>query len=103
MQLRDHPLMIRKTGHATWPPKWIALRPGDNDNPMGEVGGLEDVDTHALIENKIFLFMRYRGFRYMGVVTLDDPMFCRHIFPLLRSKIGLSIKEIGDLDLSFTP
>jgi hypothetical protein len=38
----------------------------------------------------------------MGSVHLDDPAFCYELFTLLKSNVGRSIKEIGDLDLSST-
>jgi hypothetical protein len=46
--------------------------------------------------------MQYRGSRYMGFVAFDDSTFCRQIYNLLKSKAGLSIKEIGDIDLPYT-
>ena len=102
MELRDHPLMIRKTGHLSWPPVWIPTGENSDDKPVGEVGTLEDITMSELVDTKIFLFIQYRGLRYMGFITFDDPMFCRAIYALLQSKLGLSIKEIGDLDVSYT-
>jgi hypothetical protein len=55
-----------------------------------------------LIDNKIFMSMQYQGSRYMGFVAFDDSNFCRQIYDLLKSKAGLSIKESGDIDLSYT-
>jgi hypothetical protein len=80
----------------------------DNDAPRsrrqanGEVGTLEDALMSDLIDNKVFMFMLYQGNRYMGFVGFDDAVFCRQIFTPLKSNIGLSIKEIGDLDVSYT-
>jgi hypothetical protein len=102
MQLRDHPLLIRKSGFCSWPPIWTTTRHDRNDKPTGEVGVLEDTLMSSLINNKIFMFMQYRGFRYMGFLAFDDPVFCGQIYTLLKSNIGLSIKEIGDLDVSYT-
>ena len=102
MNLRDHPLMIRKSGYANWPPVWTTTDPDRDDKPIGEVGTLEDVLMSDIVDNKIFMFMEFQGFRYVGFMGFDDATFCRQICPLLKSKVGLSIKEIGDLDLSFT-
>jgi hypothetical protein len=55
-----------------------------------------------LVDNKVFMFMEFQGFRYVGFLGFDDATFSRQIHPLLKSKVGLSIKEIGDFDLSFT-
>jgi len=52
--------------------------------------------------NKIFVFVQYDDFRYMGLMQFDDPEFCYEIFVLLKAQLGRSIKDIGDLDLSHT-
>jgi len=100
MQLRDHPLMTRKSGYPAWPPRWTTTHLNKNDNPVAEIGNLEQVLMTEWFDNKIFLFIQYRGNRYMGLMAFDDPKFCHEIFTLLKTKLGCSIKEIGDLDLS---
>ena len=102
MQLRDHPLMTRKSGYPAWPTRWTTTRLNKNDKPTAEIGTLEQVLMTDWFNNKIFLFIQYRGNRYMGSMAFDDEKFCYEIFTLLKSKIGHSIKEIGDLDLSAT-
>ena len=93
--------MTRKTGYPTWPPVWTTTQQDRNDKPIGEVGTLEDVFMSHLIDNKVFMFMQFQGFRYIGFIGFDDLMFCRDMYTLLKSKMGLSIKEIGDLDMSY--
>jgi hypothetical protein len=100
MQLRDHPLLVRKSGFKTWPPLWTTTHHDQNDKPTGEIGTLEQVIVHELLDNKIFLFILIQGFRYMGFMSFDDLTFCSQIRALLKANIGLSIKEIGDLDVS---
>ena len=102
MHLRDHPLMTRNSGYSSWPPIWTTTHHDKNDKPIGEVGTLEEVLVHALLDSKIFLFMMFEGSRYLGFLSFDDERFCSQIYTLLKSKAGLSIKEIGDLDLSYT-
>jgi hypothetical protein len=102
MKLRDHPLMTRKSGYKSWPPSWTTTHPDRDDKPIGEVGALEDVVVSELIDNKVFMFIKYQGFRYMGFMGFDDPTFCSQIRTRLKANIGRSIKEIADLDLSFT-
>ena len=58
--------------------------------------------VHELLDNKIFIFITFESSRYMGFLSFDDERFCSQIYTLLKSKAGLSIKEIGDLDLSYT-
>jgi hypothetical protein len=96
MQLRDHPLMI-SSGIANWPPLWRAIDPNRNENPLGEIGVLDDVATSEFFDNQIFVFMIYRGWRYTGMMAFDSPEFCRQIYSLLKSNIGRPIKDIGDL------
>jgi hypothetical protein len=99
MQLRDHPLMTRKSGFRTWPPVWTTTRQGDSDKPTGEIGTLQQVLTSEWLDNKIFLFIQFQSLRYMGLMSFDDCAFCSQISALLKANIGCSIKEIGDLDL----
>jgi hypothetical protein len=37
----------------------------------------------------------------MGSMGFDDPKICFEIYLLLKSTVGVSIEEIGDLDLDF--
>ena len=102
MQLRDHPLMVRKSGFKTWPPLWTTTRHDYDDKPSGEIGTLEEVFVHQLLDNKIFIFIMFESSRYMGFLSFDDETFCSQICTLLKARIGVSIKDIGDLDLSST-
>ena len=102
MHLRDHPLMTRKSGFRTWPPLWTTTRHDYDDKPSGEIGTLEEVLVHELLDNKIFLFMMFEGSRYTGFLSFDDERFCSQIYTVLKSNMGRSIKDIGDIDLSYT-
>jgi hypothetical protein len=92
--------MTRTGGFKSWPPRWTTTRHDDYDKPIGEVGTLDDVIVSDLIGNKVFMFIRYQGFRYMGFMSFDDDTFCSDIFTLLKANTGRSIKDIGDLDVS---
>jgi hypothetical protein len=102
MNLRDHPMMIRKNGDLIWPPVWTPTQINRDEKPVGEVGILEDVTMSDLNDNKIFMFMQSEGFRYMGFMIFDDVPFCQEIYRLLKSHVGHPINEIGDLDLPHT-
>ena len=95
-------MMIRTNGYRSWPPSWTATDQGRDDKPIGEVGTLEDVVRSHIIDDKIFLFIKSHGFRYMGFINFDDPKSSNVIYTVLKCKIGLSIKDIGDLEVSFT-
>ena len=99
IKLRDHPLMTRKTGTVSWPPQWQWVG-HERSVVQGELGMLEDVSMHDLIENKIFIAMAHMSERYIAVLGFDDGMFAKQLYSLLVRQIGHSIREIGDLDLS---
>ena len=102
MDLRDHPSMIRKSGFKVWPPRWTTTRRDGLDNPIGEVGILEQVLSNGLFANMFFLLIQYQGLQYVGALHFDNQQFCDELATLLKLHIGRSIKEIGDLDLSHT-
>jgi hypothetical protein len=76
MKLRDHPLMTRKSGAKSWPPIWISTYPTASKKLIGEVGTLQQVLLNNLMNNRIFVFVNCRGFRYTGSMQFDDPNFC---------------------------
>ena len=102
MQLRDHPLMTRKSGVKSWPPCWTSTRPAVSAKPIGEVGTLQQALLNNLMNNRIFLFINYQGYRYMGSMQFDDPNFCSEIYAVPNAHVGCSLNEIGDIDLSYT-
>jgi hypothetical protein len=103
MQFRDHPLMTRKSGFCSWPPMWTTTRHDDNgDEPTGEIGILQQVLMNDLFKHRIFIFIDYQGCRYMGSMAFDDERFCSEIYSVLKYRIGYSIKQIGNMDLSYT-
>jgi hypothetical protein len=100
MAFRDHPLMIRRRGMKSWPPLWSSTRKDKTDWPKGEVGMLCEAWLHDGLDTCLFLFMEYNGHRYTGSMYFDDIGFCYEIDTVLKSNLGRSIKEIGDLDLA---
>jgi hypothetical protein len=48
----------------------------------------------------VFIAIEYHGRRYMGAMGFDSEKLCFQIATVLQSNIGLSIEEIGDLDLA---
>ena len=54
LQLRDHRLMKRQSGHVVWPPVWKKI--GDDVLTItGEVGYLEQVHINAALKASLFL------------------------------------------------
>ena len=54
-------------------------------------------------DEALFIVIEYQGRRYMGAMGFDSSAFCRQIYALFQSHIDLSIKEIGDIDVSRLP
>src|SRR5262245_47707759 len=102
MKLRDHPLMKRKSGMKSWPPRWLNTSRESNERLEGEVGILQRVLKHESVGNGLFLWIHYDGSSYVGAMYFDDVAFCAEISRILQSQIGVSLQEIGDLDLSYT-
>jgi hypothetical protein len=97
--LREHPLM-NYHGVRSWPPSWVSTRSLEKLN--GEIGTLESVTLYELTPNWCFLIIEFQTMRYMGSLLFEDPVFCRQMHDFLQKHLGQSIKEIGDLDVSFT-
>jgi len=83
---------------VVWPPIWNKFK-GDGV-VSSEIGYLEHIRIRAELQSCLFLTIGHEGAKFMGSMTFDDSAFCLQLCKLLKSKIGLSIKEIGDLDLS---
>src|SRR6266699_1903997 len=101
MKLRNHPLMTRKSGARAWPPRWTTTRQDEHEMPIGEVGTLQRVWIDEPLDTFVFMFVEYNGLRYTGTIYFDDSRSCNEIYNLLKTRVGRSIREIGDLDLSY--
>src|SRR5262245_3316529 len=101
MELRDHPLLMHH-GVPAWPPVWVQIKRQGERKLRGEVGFLSEVQLSPVTYARCFLTMEYEGDRFLGILIVDDSAFCRQICTFLNLHIGASIREIGDLDVSFT-
>jgi hypothetical protein len=100
VKLRDHPL-IRHSGGLNWPPVWTQRRIDGFKAHTGDVGVL--IYVHAASgSNKCDLVIEYENENYTGTLLFDEAKFCHQVADLLRQHIGKSIKDIGDLEVSFT-
>jgi hypothetical protein len=102
MQLRYHPL-ISYRGLPSWPPAWTPANPKSHLKVLrGEIGRLEYVLPNKTSHNRCFLIIEHEGHPYVGCLFIDDAIFCAQIMTIIQNQAGLTIKEIGDLDLSYT-
>jgi hypothetical protein len=97
MKLRDQ-LRTDKGIFYNWPPIWTN-RQDPTDKPQGEIGNLQDVWMSEDDDNISFIAIEYQGHSYIGAMGFESPALCFQIAFLLQSHTGLSIKEIGDLEL----
>jgi hypothetical protein len=101
VKLRDHPLM-NYGGTANWPPEWVHTRIMPIRKLTGEVGVLTSTAWYPDHPTRLFLTMNIDNEPYMAALAFTDIAFCRQLRNLLQQHIGSTIKEIGDLDASFT-
>jgi hypothetical protein len=101
MFLRDHPLMSRN-GVRNWPPVWTWMRGEKDKHPKGEVVLKEVVPSQVKPEDRCFLIIAYQGSEYLGCLLFDNRSFCKHITGVLQFCCNRRIREIGNLDLTYT-
>jgi hypothetical protein len=101
LALRDHPQM-RYFGIKSWPPVWVNTHVAPTKKISGEIGCLIGTVFYPDMPRRLFLKMELDAERYMGCLVMSDAGFCRQLDGILKSNVGRSIKEIGDLDLSHT-
>jgi len=82
----------------SWPPVWC--RSG-SQALTGEIGVLvsADIDRSG---KRCYLSIDFENERYFGTLLFTDIVFCWFINKILKNRIGTPIRDIGDLDLSFT-
>ena len=97
MTLRDQ-LHTHNGTFYNWPPIWTTSR-DPRDKLRGEIGTLQHVLMNEHDDEVLFIVIEYQGRRYMGAMGFDSSAFCRQIYTVLQPHIGLSIKEIGDMDV----
>jgi hypothetical protein len=101
MKLRDHPLMSYR-GLKNWPPTWTRTRSSVVTTVRGEVGVLTYVHSNPQVSDKCYLVMDYEGETYVGTLIFENHAFCTQVGDLLGLHLKRPIKDIGDLDLSYT-
>jgi len=101
MKLRDHPLLWRYLINQ-WPPVWASLVNEGERISGSEDGVLTEVREAMSRSDGIVLIMQHNDNRYGSILVFSDLAFRRQIFELLKDSVGLSIQQVGDIDLSYT-
>jgi hypothetical protein len=99
-RFREHPALKRRSGMILWPPQWSSAYQAKDRWPHGEIGKLESVWMHELLDRCVFLYVRNDVFHYTGSMYFDDPASCMMVYKFLKSVVDRSIAEIGELDVS---
>ncbi|HEV8719161.1 MAG TPA: hypothetical protein VGW77_00800 [Candidatus Binatia bacterium] len=93
---------MRHRGVPNWPPVWMQCKIDGFKAENGEVGVL--IYVYAVDDSsKCYLVIEDENENYTGALLFDDARLCRQVASLLQHHLGRSIKDIGDLDVSFTP
>ena len=100
MRFRDLSVLKRRSGMLLWPPQWASAYRPKQHWPHGEIGTLEDVWMHELLERCVFLHIKHNGFRYAGSMDFDERASCMMVYKFLKSVVGHSTVEIGDSDVA---
>jgi hypothetical protein len=100
VKLRDYSLM--NGGAPNWPPLWMQSRIVGGKAMNGEVGVL--IYVHAAADSrKCYVVIEDENENYTGTLVFDNARLCRQVADVLQQHLGRSIKEIGDLEVSFMP
>jgi hypothetical protein len=96
--LREHPLMHRGP-IPNWPPLWTHWTQGGGMRTIKSEVGVLRVLISEERSKKCFLVIEHEREHYVGSLLFDDSARCSQV---CAQHLGQSIKEIGDLDVSFT-
>jgi hypothetical protein len=102
IQLRNHPLVKTYCGRSNWPPVWISVDRKPITEIVGEIGTLRLAHYRIGYPTRCHLVIEHQNETFVGTLLFDDGAFCWTLTKFLRNHIGLSIEEIGALDLSVT-
>jgi len=99
MKLRNHPLLSHN-GVKTWPPTWTWIDGPAKKAPKGEVGILKEVKV-SKTANRCFLVIDHERSTYIGTLLINDFAFFVQLSNLLKNYCSQSLRDIGNLDLSW--
>jgi hypothetical protein len=80
-----------------WPPIWVPGGRGPSD-AFGADGVLESVSVRRR-EERLSLRMRYKGREHMACLSWDPPPSLIDVEQVLRTHLGTTIRDIGELDV----
>jgi len=89
-------------GQRSWPPVWVWTAGSGYKEPIhGEIGLLIQVaKSSEANKHRIFLRITEEDNHYIGCVLIGEANFAKQIYARLCICCGLTIRRIGDLDVS---
>jgi hypothetical protein len=95
--------LIFSLGVRSWPPLGIGPVVAPLHSQDGEVGILKDVMPSTIASHTTcFLIMEHCGGQYIGALLVSDPAFHREICKILFQNCGETIRDIAEIDNSYT-
>jgi hypothetical protein len=85
-----------------WPPVWAHITPDVQKHEMGEIGALSGAYVLEDAPRRLYLLMQLDQLPYVGTMVFSDAGLCNQFHRFLQEHIGQPIREIGDLDFSYT-
>ncbi len=101
MRIRNHPQM-KWRGESNWPPHWGGVYERGAIRPEGEEGVLEGAEVGGPDHKSsrcLKLSMRYQNADYHATLHFDDPDFIPRLCEKLRACKGLTLREVGELEI----
>jgi len=83
-----------------WPPLWTGAKEKAHQTLTGEIGTLRYVYANQIIWTKCYLIVEHEKENYVGSLVFTSHDVSRKVVGLLRTHIGKTIAEIGDLEIS---
>ncbi len=102
MRLRYHSQM-KWRGEPNWPPHWGGVYERGTIRPEGEEGILETVEVRGPDHKSsccLNLTMRYQNADYHATLHFDNLDFIPWLFEKLRACKGLTIWQVGDIEIA---
>ena len=81
---------------------WAHTRTKPYKRLTGEIGMFTGTILDEDVPTRLYVKMEFKQERYLGCLLIQDTVFSYQLHRFLQNYIGLTIKEVGDLDLSHT-
>ena len=100
MPFRHH-AQLWADGRYLWPPSFQKVN-GPGPDALEDESAILTSVTLSRIDPPMacHLTVELNGSSYIGMLQLEDPIFCQRLCKFLQAHIGKTLQVIGDLDFS---